>query len=150
MKDVDAVVPEMPANVHAESVILGAVLAGYCTAPDLLPDDFSLESHRRIYLRISELVTSGSAVDLVTVIEALGKELPEVGGRAYLFSLTEGIPFRPAIADYVEIIKEKAKLRRLLKVCAEATERAYDSKKAVEIGRWLVAEMKALFGNGKK
>ncbi len=50
----------LPANVDAEKTILGAILldnAAHAEAAEKLePDDFSLDSHRRIFLRMSELM----------------------------------------------------------------------------------------------
>ena len=60
-------------------------------------DDFSLDSHRRIFLRMSELMDASRAVDIVTLSNELAryKEVEAVGGVAYLASLTEGLPRRP-------------------------------------------------------
>src|SRR6516164_1119385 len=80
----------LPANIDAEKTILGAILldnAAHAEAAERLePDDFSLDSHRRIYLRMSELRDSGRAIDIVTLAEELGryKEVEAVGGVAYL------------------------------------------------------------------
>ena len=54
--------------------------------------DFSLDSHRRIFLRMGELLIGGKGVDIVTLAEQLqrNKELSAIGGVAYLASLTEG------------------------------------------------------------
>src|SRR5580658_10431896 len=86
----------LPANVDAEKTILGAILldnAAHAEASEVLKtDDFSLDSHRRIFLRISELIDTGRAVDIVTLSNELAryKEIESVGGVAYLASLTEG------------------------------------------------------------
>src|SRR6185312_16545691 len=91
----------LPANIDAEKTILGAILldnAAQAEAAERLePDDFSLDSHRRIYLRMGELRESGRAIDIVTLSEELAryKEVESVGGVAYLASLTEGLPRRP-------------------------------------------------------
>ena len=95
----------LPANVDAEKTILGAILldnAAHSEAAEKLDaDDFSLDSHRRIYLRMSELMDSQRAVDIVTLANELAryKEVEAVGGVAYLASLTEGLPRRPVIDD---------------------------------------------------
>jgi replicative DNA helicase len=86
----------MPANVDAEKTILGAILldkpAHSEAAEKLESDDFSLDSHRRIFLRMSELMNVQRAVDIVTLANELAryKEVESVGGVAYLASLTEG------------------------------------------------------------
>ncbi len=110
----------LPASVEAERSILGAILLDntvYSQAAEFLrPDDFSLDSHRRIYARIMDLQESGRPVDLVTLTEELGrrKEVEAVGGVAYISSLTDGVPRRPNIEHYVRIVKDKALLRSLI------------------------------------
>jgi replicative DNA helicase len=122
----------LPANVDAEKTILGAILldtAAHAEAAEALKaDDFSLDSHRRIFLRMSELVDTGHAVDIVTLANELAryKEIEAVGGVAYLASLTEGLPRRPVIEDYIRIVKDKSMLRRLMGICSAAIARAAD------------------------
>jgi replicative DNA helicase len=130
----------LPANIDAEKVILGAILldnsAQAEAAERLEPDDFSLDSHRRIYLRMGELRDSGRAIDIVTLAEELGryKEVESVGGVAYLASLTEGLPRRPVIEEYIRIVKDKSLHRRLMGICSQAIARAADqSETALEV-----------------
>lgn len=122
----------LPANVDAEKTILGAILldnASHAEAAEhIKPDDFSLDSHRRIFLRMSELIDTGRAVDIVTLSNELSryKEVEAVGGVAYLASLTEGLPRRPVIEDYIRIVKDKSLLRRLMGICSAAIAKAAD------------------------
>jgi replicative DNA helicase len=122
----------LPANIDAEKTILGAILldnAAHAEAAEALkPDDFSLDSHRRIFLRMSELIDTGRAVDIVTLSNELSryKEVEAVGGVAYLASLTEGLPRRPVIEDYIRIVKDKSLLRRLMGICSAAIAKAAD------------------------
>src|ERR1035438_8213390 len=61
----------LPANIDAEKTILGAILldnAAHAEAAEKIEsDDFSLDSHRRIFLRMTELMNSQRAVDIVTL-----------------------------------------------------------------------------------
>jgi replicative DNA helicase len=130
----------MPANVEAEKTILGAILldnAAHAEAAEKLDsEDFSLDSHRRIFLRMSELMNAQRAVDIVTLAHelALYKEVETVGGVAYLASLTEGLPRRPVIEEYIRIVKDKSLLRKLMGICSMAIARAADqSESALEV-----------------
>ncbi len=123
----------LPANIDAERSILGAILLDNFTytqasSENLQADDFSLDSHRRIYGRITELADSGRPVDLVTLAEELSrrKEVEAIGGVAYLSSLTDGLPHRPNIEQYVRIVKDKALLRGLIYASNAAVARAMD------------------------
>jgi replicative DNA helicase len=130
----------LPANVDAEKTILGAILldnAAHAEAAGVIKaEDFSLESHRRIFMRMSELMDSSRAVDIVTLSNELAryKEVEAVGGVAYLASLTEGLPRRPVIEDYIRIVKDKSLLRRLMGICSAAIARAADqSEEAISV-----------------
>jgi replicative DNA helicase len=122
----------LPANVDAEKTILGAILldnAAHAEAAEKLSeDDFSLDSHRRIFLRMTELMNSQRAVDIVTLANELArfKEVESIGGVAYLASLTEGLPRRPVIEEYIRIVKDKSLLRKLMLICSAAIARAAD------------------------
>jgi replicative DNA helicase len=122
----------LPASVEAERSILGAILLdnhSYNEAAEKLrAEDFSLDSHRRIYSRMSELIDGRRAVDIVTLAEELArrKEVEAVGGVAYLASLTEGLPRRPSIEEYVRIVKDKSLARQLIGICNTAITRAAD------------------------
>ena len=122
----------LPANVDAERTILGAILldnAAHSEAAEKLsPDDFSLDSHRRIFLRMSEIIDAHRAVDIVTLAAELElyKEREAVGGVAYIASLTEGLPRRPVIEEYIRIVKNKSTARRLMAICSTAIAEAAD------------------------
>jgi replicative DNA helicase len=75
---------------------------------------------------MTELMTSGHAVDIVTLAEEFSKhkEIESIGGTAYIAGLTDGLPRRPRITEYIFIVKEKAKLRRIMGVCADAIKKA--------------------------
>jgi replicative DNA helicase len=130
----------LPSNIDAEKTILGAILldnhAHAEAAEKLVSDDFSLDSHRRIFQRMGELIDNSRAVDIVTLAEELGrhKEVEAVGGVAYLAGLTEGLPRRPVIEEYIRIVKDKSLLRRLMLICSSAIARASEqSETALEV-----------------
>jgi replicative DNA helicase len=134
----------LPASVEAERSILGAILLdgrAYCeAAEDIKPEDFSLDSHRRIYARMVELAESSRPVDLVLLVEELrqGRELETIGGPEYVAGLVDGVPDRPSIAHYVRIVKEKAQLRGLVSAAQTAIARALDGEKPTEIASGLL------------
>ncbi len=128
----------LPANLAAERAILGAVLLNNLhyqeAAGRLDAADFSLDAHRRIFLRIGELLHSEHSVDIVTLAEQLlrNKELSTIGGAAYLASLTEGLPRRPSIEDYVRIVKDKSLLRQTMAASERVSVRAGDQAEPAE------------------
>ena len=120
----------LPANVEAERSILGAILldnfAYNESAEHLHPDDFSLDSHRRIYTRMMDLAEASRPIDLITLTNELDryKELQAVGDRAYISSLLDGVPDRPSIEHYIQIVRDKALLRGLIHASNAAIARA--------------------------
>ena len=134
----------LPANVDAERIVLGAFVKDnelfFDDAIDLKSDDFYLDSHRKIFICVNEIlfgmVEGISHVDEMTLAEELRKRkwLEAVGGVAYVVGLSEGIYRNIHIGEHVGIIKEKARLRRLMGVCNTALSRANDqSDTAVQI-----------------
>jgi replicative DNA helicase len=128
----------MPANVEAERSILGAILLDNFSfnqaAEHLHPEDFSLDSHRKIYARMVELAESSRPIDLITLSEELdrAKELESIGDVAYVSSLLDGVPDRPSIEHYVKIVRDKAMLRGLIHAANAAISRAADQSDTAE------------------
>ena len=126
----------LPANIAAETTILGAILldnSAYLeVAEKLVASDFVPDFPRRIFMRMSALLNNQRTVDMVTLAEELilTKELEMVGGRADPSSLTEGLPWEPAITEYIEIVIEKSSLRRVMEMCERTTARAADQGEA--------------------
>jgi replicative DNA helicase len=122
----------LPASIDAERSILGAILlenTHYNEAAEMISsEDFALDSHRRIFQRMHELIDSGRAIDIVTLAEELSrrKEVEAVGGVAYLASLTEGLPKRLSIEEYVRIVKDKSMLRQIVAIASVAMSEATD------------------------
>jgi replicative DNA helicase len=120
----------LPANVEAERSILGAILldnfAYNQAAEHLRTEDFSLDSHRRIYARMVDLAESSRPIDQITLIEELErhKELEAIGDVGYVSGLTIGVPERPSIEHYVRIVRDKALLRGLISAANTAIARA--------------------------
>jgi replicative DNA helicase len=126
----ETTVSRMPANIEAERSILGAILldnhAFNDAAEHLKADDFSIDSHRRIYSRMLDLNDSSRPIDIITLVEELDrrKELQAIGDVGYVSSLLDGVPDRPSIEHYVKIVRDKAILRGLIHVANNAIAKA--------------------------
>src|SRR5580700_1793257 len=110
----------LPSNLEAERYVLGSILLNDSlyvqAAGDLQPDDFSIEKHRRIFIRMGEIHERGERVDRVTVANELMrfKELESCDGLGYLVSLDDGLPQILNLDAYIHIVREKAMLRRII------------------------------------
>jgi replicative DNA helicase len=129
-----------PASVHTEVAILGAMLLDGVAVNDatgkLTAEDFSLDSHQRVYRAIVDLLAKGHGIDYTTVRVELERkrELDSIGGPAYLAFLSEGIPRNFNIESYVRIVKDKSLLRQLMSIFTEGVARASDqSDEAIHV-----------------
>jgi AAA domain/DnaB-like helicase N terminal domain len=117
--------------VDFERAVLGAVLMNpqnWPVAGVLCSDDFSLDSHRKIFGRMRDLSESTRPIDLTAVIAELDcrRELQSVGDVGYVASLTDGLPERPldSVKYYVNQIRKSAGLRRIVHATDSIREQA--------------------------
>ncbi len=128
----------LPANVEAERSILGAILLDNLAyneaAEHLKPEDFSLDSHRRLYSRMMDLAESSRPIDMITLVEELDrrKELEAIGDVGYISGLVDGVPDRPSIEHYIKIVRDKALLRGLIHAANAAIARAAEQSDPAE------------------
>jgi replicative DNA helicase len=119
----------LPLNLDEERYVLGAILtdenAFIRVAGGLTPEDFAIEKHRRIFARMGDLHEAGQTIDRVTVAnELMGRgELQSVDGVSYLVSLDDNLPQIYNLEGYVNIVKEKALLRKIITVSQDMIDR---------------------------
>jgi replicative DNA helicase len=116
----------LPDNIEAERFVLGAIMttanAFVQAAGTLTADDFAIEKHKRIFLRMGEMHGRGENIDRITLANELMKrgQLQSVDGLSYLVSLDDGLPQLHDLNSYIEIVREKADLRRIMVVSQDA------------------------------
>jgi replicative DNA helicase len=121
----------LPDNLDAERFLLGAIMSNDTAylqvAGTLSADDFSLEKHKRIFLRMGELHERGEKIDRVTLANELMKQgqLQSVDGLSYLVSLDDGLPQLYNLDSYASIVKEKSLLRRIITVSQDIIGRCF-------------------------
>lgn len=111
---------ELPHSIEAEQSILGAVLADHSTlsivVEKIKPEYFYSEQHRALYSIILRMFTSGSAADIITVLneaEKLHIFDSASEGRRYLANLADILPSTANIESYCRIVAEKYYIRSL-------------------------------------
>jgi replicative DNA helicase len=128
----------LPNNLEAERSILGAILlddkALLTVFESLRSHDFYLDSHRKVFEKMLQLMNNAKPIDLITLKEDLQRanELESVGGAAYLASLTDGLPRAINVEFYAAIVKEKSTLRRLIQISNETMVRSYQDEQSAE------------------
>ncbi len=102
-----------PQNLEAEQAVLGSVLidknAIFRVSDLLVPDDFYLPQHERIYEAILSLYEKHQPIDVLSLTNYLKERetLKEVGGSAYLAELTNQVSSASHVASLCDDRKGK-------------------------------------------
>jgi replicative DNA helicase len=109
-------------------MLLSAEARGAATEAQVKPTDCYKRAHEAILTAIQRLSAQGSPVDLVTVDEELRRTgmSTMVGGRDALAALIADTPSVTNAAKYAAIVRDAARLRRLIAAAAEISELGYD------------------------
>jgi replicative DNA helicase len=127
-----------PQNLEAEQSVLGSILLkdnAFGNVLEILsPDDFYSPAHRIIFNAMLALFEKNDPQDIITLTNYLKDEntLGEIGGAAYLATLTSIVPVTANIASYAKIIKQKSVLRRLIEVNTEIAGRCYEEQGEID------------------
>ncbi len=121
----------MPHNKEAEQSILGAMLIdAECLTlvfEALTDKDFYIEANRLIFNAMQALFNRDEPIDLVTVSEelTLREQLAAVGGVEYLAYLASTLPTTANLKQYLDIVQDKALLRRLIRASGDIMDLSY-------------------------
>ncbi|WP_434297995.1 replicative DNA helicase [Clostridium sporogenes] len=134
----DAPIKSMPQSIDAEQNVLGAMIIDKTSIAEavevLKSEDFYKDSHKIIFSGIIELYQKDIAVDMLTLTENLKSrdKLEAVGGVTYITELCNSIVSTANIQSYIDIIRDKSTLRRLIKSSTEIIENCYNRQDNVE------------------
>lgn len=122
---------QIPANIEAEQAVLGTIFfENYMmkTITDKLTDsDFYYPNHKIIFRVMKDLFHQGISIDYVTVVNNLESLnlLSKAGGAEYVTQLANTVPSTSNFLHYINIVKDKAVIRKLQDTCNQILE---DSK----------------------
>jgi len=131
-----------PHSPEAEMGVLGCALLspneclGECI--EKLKDDgaeyFYDLRHQTIYEMLAGMFDAKEAIDIITVQQKLKDKqlLDQVGGIAYLSQLQDAVPSAANLSYYLDIVREKYLLRKMISVCTEVVGRVYDYEGEVD------------------
>jgi len=136
---VDRLPPHSP---EAEQGVLGCALLspneclGECIEKlkDNGKEAFYDLRHQTIYETLAEMFNTRKAIDLITVQQNLKDRqlLEQIGGIAYLSQLQDAVPSAANLSYYLDIVREKFLLRKLIQTCTEVVGRVFDYEGDVE------------------
>lgn len=123
-----------PHNLDAEEGLLAACLlepgdvVTLCVDAKLREDAFFKPSHQILYKAIIELYDKAEAIDEITVADVLGSrgELETIGGAAEVTRLASRIETTAHARHWLEIVRTKWFLRRLIRTSAHVVEQCHE------------------------
>jgi len=125
-----------PHSVEAERALLAACMRENgpevltdCLTQKIDADSFYRAAHRNLYAALLELNSQGREIDEITVEEKLRTMglLEATGGRAAINEVAESVNSTAFASTWLQIVKEKAVLRRLIRLATQTVERSYES-----------------------
>ena len=129
----------MPHSIEAEQSVIGSMLLdreAVVTASEILHgDDFYSKQYGIIFDAMVELHTEGKPIDLITLQEKLREKdvPPEISSLEFMKDLLMVVPTSANIKQYVQIVSEKATLRRLIRLNEEIAGNCYAGNESLEI-----------------
>lgn len=122
---------EPPHNLDVECALLGHLLSmprAFDDLEDLSTADWYSDANRRIHEAAIDLRRTGQPVDLQTVGAWLKdrEQIQAIGGVAYLSRLIDATPAIAHPEAYAKIVRDKARVRRLLEACQRIIGEAYE------------------------
>ena len=127
-----------PQELDFEKSVLGALLLekdAYALISDILtPESFYDIRNQKVFSAIRTLNLAQSPLDLLTVAEQLRVDgnFEEVGGPAYLASLTQNIVSSSHIEYHARVIAQKATARELIAYSANVQDKAFDQTQDID------------------
>ena len=118
---------QMPHSVEAEQAVLGSMLIDARCIPAVIErlraEDFYLKQNRDIYETIYTMFSLSETIDPVTVLDKmrLNGVFDENTSRGYILQLMEVTPTAANVAEYMDIVKDKALLRRIAETAGDLT-----------------------------
>ena len=128
----------LPHNDKAEQGIIGSMLVNRDAISDVMDmltgDEFYNKQYGILFDNMVELYSEGASVDTVTLNERLKrKAIPdEVANTDTLARLVMETPIYAPVKDYARIVKDKATLRQVIRLCENTEADGYKSEEAVE------------------
>jgi replicative DNA helicase len=98
------------------------------------PGAFYIPAHQIIYSLILEFGDKSKPIDFVSLKQALKdrNQLEEIGGPEYLSALYGFVPTAANAGYYIDIVREKYVLRRLILACNKLSTQCYDQQGEIE------------------
>lgn len=109
----------MPFSIEAEEALLGSCVMDGATVVPLVrhlltAESFYREKHRWLWQILCQLDDTRAGIDTLTIADALGDKLEDVGGYSWLASLCSTVPTVVHAEHYAQIVRTHATRRTVL------------------------------------
>jgi replicative DNA helicase len=100
----------------------------------LRSEAFYIPAHEIIYSLVLEFGDKRKPIDFISLKQALKdrNQLEEIGGQEFLSELYNFVPTAANAGYYIDIVREKYVLRRLISVCTKLSTQCYDQQGEIE------------------
>ena len=121
-----------PCNLEAELGVVGSILLVPDVCDDvatiLCADDFYGDAHRTLFGHMLAMHDAGRKIDLTLLVDELKKSdaFEQIGGVAYLATVTHSVPNAANAVYYAKIVRQKSTFRELIGAGTEILRDAYD------------------------
>ncbi len=118
---------QMPHSAEAERAVLGSMLIDARCVPEVIErlrgEDFYLKQNRDIFETIYSMFNFSQTIDPVTVLEQMKQNgvYDENTTGSYILQLMDTTPTAANVGEYVDIVRDKALLRRIGDLAGEMT-----------------------------
>ena len=137
-----------PHSIEAERGVLGCILLAPIESLNLCVDRlrgaeaFYDLSHRAIYTAMVQMESKATGIDLITLISELTNmgQLEACGGRVYLSGLVDAVPSASNLEYYLNIVAEKALLRRMIQSASRAIDAVHECQDTERLIEQYVSE----------
>lgn len=124
---------ELPCDIVAEQSVIGSILLDpQLSFPKitLSKEDFYDAKHKTLFQALRDMYIDNYTLDIITIRNYLQdkKLLDAIGGEKYLLRLQDIAIVPSHVIHYQKILKEKATLRREIKILSEALDKTYDGE----------------------
>ncbi len=130
-----------PHSIEAEQGVLGCVLLSPNDCLGICIEKFKKGvevfydlRHQVVFDTLIEMYDSKQPIDLITLQQKLKdkNQLEPVGGVTYLSALPDAVPSAANLEYYLDIVREKYVLRRMITTCTGVVSKVYDHEGKVD------------------
>lgn len=146
-KNEQAVLVTMPNSVEAEQSILCCILRDEMFQAEIIaalkPEDFYQNNHAVIFTAMQDINAEthrsgeenvANTVNIASVVDYLRRsgELEQVGDIDYIMRLNDYLPSTANYDEYLSIVIRASKMRQLIRICSDVTQKARSFASAEE------------------